>query len=403
MNKLKKPFLLNILLFVLTFATTTIAGYSWIYGEVTFSKDKLVKALPYSISFLSILTAHEFGHYFVARFYKIKTSLPYFIPMFLGELGPSIGTMGAFIRLKSRTKNKNQMFDVGIAGPLIGFLVALIVLAIGLSQLSSAKDFLFSLHEEYQPLGDGFEEKAYTYQFMRQADSLSFQKYLAKTNQLDSNKVFIAQEAYLVLKTGNNLLFHLIREHLNFGHWFPNSFELYHYPYLFAAYLALFFTALNLLPIGQLDGGHIMYGIFGRKIHYTVSISSLYGMLFYGGLGIVNPSESTEEIIKSFLLISLFYFWCLNPYYSTFTSSIIGALGIIFAQVILLKIIPNLSGYNFWLVFAFISARILGIKHPPSEVEEPLNKPRIILGIFAILVFVISFTPNVLSFEILTP
>ena len=130
MNSDQKRVLLQLGLFILTFITTTLAGAEWAYGRSVFAKDyawsDFVSGLEFSIPFLLILTVHEFGHYFVARYHKVKVTLPYYLPM--PPLPFSIGTMGALIRIKEKIYSKKQNFDIGIAGPLAGFATALIIL-----------------------------------------------------------------------------------------------------------------------------------------------------------------------------------------------------------------------------------------------------------------------------------
>src|SRR5687767_2480614 len=128
---------LQIILFVLTFLTTTLAGVEWIFGRPLFFSFLNAQAFPFftwgqlrqgllfSIPFLTVLTCHEFGHYLTARYYRIRVSLPYYIPIWFGPVS-TIGTMGAFIRIRERIISKKAFFDVGIAGPLAGFVVALV-------------------------------------------------------------------------------------------------------------------------------------------------------------------------------------------------------------------------------------------------------------------------------------
>ena len=153
----------HVALFILAFIGTTIAGAEWmtgkslLYGEDTISATELFAGLYFSIPFLSILTAHEFGHYFMARYYKLKVSLPFFIPLWLGFLGiPSIGTGGAVIKLGGSRSTK-EYFDVGIAGPLAGFALALCVLTYGFTNLPDA-DYIYEIHPEYLEYGSDYEQ-----------------------------------------------------------------------------------------------------------------------------------------------------------------------------------------------------------------------------------------------------
>src|SRR5688572_2813203 len=130
MNSKLKAALIHASLFVVTFVTTTLAGAEWVHGKSVwmpgYTLADFQSGMAYSIPFLLVLTVHEFGHYFTALYYKVKTSLPYFIP--LPPLPLMLGTLGALIRIRSRIYSKQQNFDIGIAGPLAGFVVALALL-----------------------------------------------------------------------------------------------------------------------------------------------------------------------------------------------------------------------------------------------------------------------------------
>ena len=145
-QKTVKTILMHIVLFIITVIATTIAGAEWMYGRWLFSgeysltQDELWNGLSFSIPFLCILSVHEMGHYVVARMNQIKVTLPYYIPMWLGFIPgmPSFGTMGAFIRIKAVIQSRREYFDVGVAGPIAGFIIALIVLWYGFSHLPPA-------------------------------------------------------------------------------------------------------------------------------------------------------------------------------------------------------------------------------------------------------------------------
>src|SRR4051812_35166480 len=125
-DKLKK-YSIHIGLFILTLFTTTLAGQEWMGLADISWWNGFFKGMEYSVPFLGILTVHEFGHYLTARKYGAKVSLPYFIPLFIPGFG-TIGTLGAFIRILSHHKSRKEVFDIGIAGPLSGFIVAMILL-----------------------------------------------------------------------------------------------------------------------------------------------------------------------------------------------------------------------------------------------------------------------------------
>jgi Zn-dependent protease len=168
----------------------------------------LWKGLPYTISLMAILGAHEMGHYFAARRNGVPVTLPYFIPFPL----PPIGTMGAFIRIKSPVKNKRALFDVGAAGPLAGLVLAIPILIFGLATSSVGP----------------FPTCGY---------------------MLEGNSVL-----YATLKL-------LIK-----GEFLPNDLQdVSLNAFAWAGWVGLLVTGLNLLPVGQLDGGHVSYVLFGKK------------------------------------------------------------------------------------------------------------------------------------------
>lgn len=169
---------------------------------------------PFALSLLSILLAHEMGHYVLSRRNGVAASLPYFIPLPIPDfLGNVLGTMGAVIRMKGAIPNRRVMLDIGAAGPLIGLIVALPVLVLGLS-LS---------HVEPLPL-----DQAYSME-------------------------------------GNSLLYLLIK-YLMFGRWLPsNGVDVFIHPVAFAGWAGLLVTSLNLIPAGQLDGGHVLYSLLGDR------------------------------------------------------------------------------------------------------------------------------------------
>src|SRR5690606_11432968 len=219
------------LLFIITFIATTLAGGEWVYGRSILSFEKpltweyFLLSMQYSIPFIGILLIHELGHLLTSIYHKVRTSLPYFIPGWLGPFGFSIGTFGAVIQMKGFISSRRKFFDIGVAGPLAGFVVSFLVLCYGFTNLPPA-EYLYEIHPEY------------------------------------ADPDYVVPEGNIQL--GYNLLFGLMERLLADESMMPNMAEVYHYPYLFADYLALFFTALNLLPIGQLDGGHVVFGLFPR-------------------------------------------------------------------------------------------------------------------------------------------
>jgi membrane-associated protease RseP (regulator of RpoE activity) len=211
-------------LFMVTLFTTLIAG-ALQQGINPFSSiGNLLSGFPFAGTLLAILLTHEFAHFAASRHHGIPSSLPYFIPA-----PPIIGTFGAFIRTHSPILNKKALFDIGVSGPLAGFVVAIVAIIIGL----------------------------------RQSEIVS----------LDSGVGLIL---------GSPLLFSIL------SWWIigatPEGTDVLLHPIAFAGWIGLFVTALNLLPIGQLDGGHISYAVFGRR-HLLISRMTAVSLIGFGFLG----------------------------------------------------------------------------------------------------------------------
>lgn len=212
---------LHILLFVLTFLTTTGVGarmaHNFDANRPAFTESDLLgfahlwtqpgdltSGLPFSVTLLLILLAHEFGHYFACSYYRVDASLPYFVP------SPTvIGTFGAFIRVRTPIYSRRALFDVGAAGPIAGFALLLPALFVGMlmskvvPNISNSGDLVFGLPA--------------------------------------------------IQRLFELLVFPGVRHQ-----------DIYLHPVARAAWVGIFATALNLLPIGQLDGGHILYSLAGR-------------------------------------------------------------------------------------------------------------------------------------------
>jgi Zn-dependent protease len=218
----------NVLLFVLTCVTTLGAGLLYA-GSPTFDalrRDpglvRFLAGVPFAATLIGVLLVHEFGHYFTARHYGASVSLPYFIP-----IPTFLGTLGAVIRMRSPARDRNSLFDIAVAGPLAGLVVALPAVIVGLS---------WSRVIPAPPGGEPFG-------------------------------------------FGDSLLFAFLRTTI--AGPIPAGMTLYTHPVADAAWVGLFVTAINLLPIGQLDGGRIAYALFGRH-HRSVSIGAFIGLLVLG-------------------------------------------------------------------------------------------------------------------------
>lgn len=217
---------LPLVLFALTCLTTLYAGWSLNQYFVAMGPESglgvgLLSGFPFAFSILSVLVAHEMGHFLACRFYGIDATYPYFLPA-----PPQImffGTFGAVIRIRSQFRSRRQLFDVGIAGPLAGFVALLPVAVIGVL-----------LSSDYQgPLGG------------------------------------------TVIEFGEPLLFQL-----TLGLFYSGNAELINlHPVGWAAWFGMLATGLNLLPIGQLDGGHIVYALFGERWHRWISWATWGGLV----------------------------------------------------------------------------------------------------------------------------
>jgi membrane-associated protease RseP (regulator of RpoE activity) len=394
-NPRLKKYLIQGGLFVLTLIFTTLAGGEWMgkfIWDPEYSWSDFKAGLEYSLPFLLILTVHEFGHYFAAQYHRVKVTLPYYIPFWFFGLGPSIGTMGAFISIKQKRMTRQQYFDIGVAGPLAGFVVALGVLYYGFTHLPP-KDYVFDMHPEYEYFGDRFEE--YVYGSDTFFTKIAYEERLNKPapDYWPDTLYFDTIEADF--KLGNNLLMQFFAEEVTTQpERVPNPREMMHYPWLFAGYLALFFTALNLLPIGQLDGGHVVFGLTGRANHTIISKSLFVLFVFYAGLGLVTPYDDSSTLIYNIPLYVLGLTYIFYSMSKSFQTRLVYALAIFTVQFGIGFIDPTIKGYFGWLVFAFLIGRVIGVKHPPARDNQPLSFTRRIIGWIALIVFVLCFSPQ---------
>jgi membrane-associated protease RseP (regulator of RpoE activity) len=215
---------LHWLLFVATIATTTWAGALHAGVDLLQHPDRFTVGLPYSLGLLLILGSHELGHYFTAKAHGIRVTPPFFIPVPF-----ALGTFGAFIRIKSLTPDRRALFDVAVAGPLAGLVFAIPALLVGLRYSHVLPG--------HPPPGLGFGGVSIGSSFLLAL----LAKLSLGASALD----------------GNHLLLH---------------------PLAFAGWLGLIVTALNLLPIGQLDGGHISHALFGSRAARGISLAALIAL-----------------------------------------------------------------------------------------------------------------------------
>ncbi len=279
----------NLLLFALTVLSTLAAGclVNGSFPFVTFNPFlqplRLLDGVPFSFTLLAILGTHEFGHYFTARYHGASVSLPFFIPapppIFL------FGTMGAVIRMRSPARDRNSLFDIAVAGPLAVLVVAVPALLLGLS---------------WSKLG----------MLLPEHSGLTF---------------------------GDSLLMRALTW-LVFGS-IPAGMDVFVHPVALAGWVGLFVTALNLFPVGQLDGGRIAYALFGPW-HRQVSIATFVGLM---------------------------------------------ALGAVFRSA------------N-WIVFAGLILLLMGFHHPPPLDDlTPVSRRRYVLGVGCLILLILLIPPVPIS------
>ncbi len=277
----KKRIYINVILFFITILSTLFVGSIMEGADPIKNPYNIIKGFPFSFTLMLILGVHEFGHYYFAKKHDVDASLPYFIP------APTlIGTFGAFIKMRSPVKNRRALTQIGAAGPIAGFCVAVPAFYIGL-KLSHIVDLPTAT--EGIILGDSIITK------------------------------FLTFIVYPNLKENMDIM-------LN--------------PIAFAAWIGMIVTMLNLLPIGQLDGGHVAYGILGKKHKHLAW--TVFGLILVLGL-----------------IPMFFKVYSLN--------------------------------WIIWMVLVFF---LVKIKHPPVFNEyEKISKLEIILGVISLLILILTFIP----------
>ena len=391
-NGFKDRYWLHVLLFVLTLATTVFAGAEMAsryvaymaaptlfhIGPVPISVPFLLDGLRFGGSLLLFLTVHEFGHYFAARLHGVAVSLPYYIPFpFNG-----IGTFGAVIRIREQVPSMRKLFDIGAAGPLAGFVVAFVVLLVGLLTLP---DF------GYLDTLPGHEAlKAWV------GENGSFPDAPLAGDQ--SGEI-------LTLTIGTTPLYWLMSQ---FFSEVPPMWEMYHYPILFAGWLGLFFTALNLLPVGQLDGGHILYALVGPSRHRLIARSFVLLLLWSGGIGFIDEIGPFMESMSmpageaSWLaLTTIFFLYSLRIFEGRYRQIVPAVLGLAVATAVGLRIpfIVEVFGYSGWLVWCLLIILLIRVEHPPVVVMEELTPRRKALAVLSLLIFALCFSFKPLYFS----
>lgn len=386
MHNERRTILIQIGLFIATFITTTLAGGEWCFGKSIYTYSEagigfnpqyglsdFIRGMWFSVPLLAILTVHEFGHYFTAIYHRVRTSLPYYLPIPPLPLLPLvIGTLGAVIRLRSKPRSSVQNFDIGLAGPLAGFVMTLIVLAYGFSTLPPS-DYVFEFHPEYKEYGAQYAAHVYTQAY--------YDKHIPEG------------QALIDVEVGSTLIVSFFKMFVSDPSRIPNAHELIHYPVLLAGIISLFFTCLNLLPIGQLDGGHITYGLLGSRWHGILAKIFLVLLLAYAGTGVVTVRDSWDVVLGWGGVLVLLYYSCFKGFARSPQDAIMFALLLFAGQFMITWLWPSVTGYPGWLIFAFVAGRFIGVHYPPAEIEVPLDTKRVVLGWVAVFVFIVSFSP----------
>jgi len=261
-----------------------LSGIALLIREALTHPSVLLPGLQFSGSLLAILTAHEFGHYLFCRYYGVNATLPFFIPQPPGLLP---GTFGAFIKMKSPVPSRRALFDIGLAGPLAGFAVVIPLAFFGVRTLRHVP----LIAGEAGGGGGGIIFH----------DPLLFQM-IASVFKID-----------LANSVAN--------------------------PFYLAAWVGLLVTALNLMPVGQLDGGHGTFSVFGERAHWWI------GRVAFGTMALISI---------------LGWWWHRSP-----------------------------SGF----LYVVLLAVMLRVRHPAPEIMEPLGRARVVIGIITLIVFVLCFLP----------
>lgn len=371
-------------LFILTFLSVSFIGSLYVgfgnevadIGFMTIPVESdLWRGALFASLLLGFLTFHEFGHYFAAVYHNVKVSLPYYIPLPLG-----IGTLGAVIRIKEVIHDTKKLFDIGVAGPLAGFVVSILVLLIGFITLPDPSYVQnFSGHTELK-------------------------EYVSSNNTFPDYITDKTEEGTLVV--GNTIFYGFIASFFDNA---PPLWELYHYPFLFAGWLGLFFTALNLMPVGQLDGGHILYSLIGYQNHknfarvFYVFISVLAGIevipilqsLFFSFDSKFGTFSWIAWSAILYLLMSIAFKrddkWIMYSLPASLSCSAIYIYFIVGLQ--------DLQPSSIWIVWIVFITFLVKIEHPPVTFYRPLSPTRKVLGWLSMLIFILCISLNPLSVQ----
>ena len=370
---------LHLSLFTATFASMVlVSAFAPSFGLAYTSRDLAYAAggdaarwadgLRYAGPFLLFLTVHEFGHYVAARRLGMSVSLPYFLPI---PLPGTLGTLGAVIRIREPFRRLAHLFDVGAAGPLAGVVVAIAVFVVGALTLPGPEYFA----------GIPGHEAA--------------QAALARTGALPAlDTASLGTGAAVVFgETPMTYLLGLAGPYHVPGH------ELAHFPVLLAGWLALFFTALNLLPVGQLDGGHVVYAMFGPRVHAVVSRVTVLLMTVSAALGHVSEGSGGWILWASIALgVSLV---TAKMFEGEWRLAIPAAAVVVGLVALVAAAAPGLAArvaYSGWTVWILLILFLIRLDHPFVPPTEPLSRGRRVLGVLCLVLFAMSFSVQPIRF-----
>ena len=297
----------HLALFLATVGTTLWAGF-WLSPLAPLGPSVarvLQGGLPFAAALVAILFSHEMGHYVLARRHRVDTTLPYFIPVPFGA-----GTLGAVIRIRSALPSRRATLEIGAAGPIAGFVVAVPLLLLGLAR-SEVRTVAAAV------------------------GASPASPFAALRAWAQGQEVFGAD---LGVHAYGDSLVTWAAQRLVFGPLPPSS-EVFVHPVAFAAWLGLLVTTLNLVPLGQLDGGHVLYALLGRRWARIAS----------------------EGVSAALLAAGIFLSWN-------------------------------------WLFWWLLTRLVVGVRHPPALVEEPLPAGHRALALLSLLLFAVTFVPVPIAF-----
>lgn len=302
----------HVVLFLATVATTLWTGFTLAgapgglvlgasLGEAVRSLSAAAWAgLPFAGSLVAILLSHEMGHYVLARRHRVDATLPFFIPFLPFPMG--VGTLGAVIRIRSLMPSRRAVLDIGVAGPIAGFVVALPLLLWGYA------------HSPASPIDPGS---------VPLPSGINIARHLLGLQAMsDGSTIFFGRSLVTMAAL------HLVHPEL------PLGSEVVENPVAIAAWFGMYVTTLNLLPIGQLDGGHVLYALLGRD--RARAVSRLFSFALLG--------------------VGLFVSWT-------------------------------------WIGWWVVTRVLVGNRHPPALEEQPLGPGRRLVAVLAFVLFVATFTP----------